>query len=411
MALKVLHLSTYDTNGGAARAAYSLHHALLEHGVTSRMRVGIKRTDDPTVVQGNSQKFTVSSLLDRQLWRTQKSPRTTWRSPARLSSMSASQINASGADVVNLHWVTDGLISIEEIGKIKIPIVWSMYDMWPFSGTEHYGNIDSPRWRDGYTKQNRPADESGFDLDRWTFDRKVRNWSARTPRFHMVPASTWLESATRESCLMREWPITRIPHVIDTDAFSPMDRSLARSRLDLPHEVPVVLFLASAGISDRRKGWDLLAPALRQVSMTFPDVHVVIAGPVPDLGTKQEAAQASNAVLQWQGTITSDEELRALYCAADLVAVPSREDNMPLTAMEALTAGTPVVGFNIGGMKDIITGTHSGYLAKPQDTDDLAWGITQLLASRDQKGRGDHGELPWSPERVASHYMSIYRQT
>ena len=411
MALKVLHLSTYDANGGAARAAYSLHRALLAHGVTSRMRVGIKRTDDPTVAQRNRRKFVASSLLDRQLWRIQRSPRTTWRSPARFSSISAREINESDADVVNLHWITDGFISVEEIERIEIPIVWSMYDMWPFSGTEHYGNIDSRRWRDGYTKQNRPADESGFDLDRWTFDRKVRNWSAVTPHFHMVPASTWLERATHESYLMGEWPITRIPHVIDTDVFSPIDKSLARTRLDLPHEVPVILFLASAGISDRRKGWDLLAPALQQVSTTLPDVHVVIAGPVPEPGAKQAAAQASNSVLHWQGMITSNEDLRALYCAADLVAVPSREDNMPLTAMEALTTGTPVVGFNIGGMKDIVTKPHSGYLAKPQDSGDLALGITKVLAYRDQGQRREHVELPWSPERVASQYISIYKHT
>ena len=410
VALKVLHLSTYDANGGAARAAYSLHRALLEYGVTSRMRVGVKHSDDPTVVQGSHRKFTTSSLLDRQLWRTQKSPRTTWRSPARFSSISASEINASGADVVNLHWVTDGLVSVEEIGKIEIPIVWSMYDMWPFSGSEHYGNIDSRRWRDGYTKQNRPADESGFDLDRWTFDRKVRNWSSQTPHFHMIPASTWLENATGESCLMREWSITRIPHVIDSDVFSPIDRTLARTRLDLPHEVPLILFLASAGISDRRKGWDLLAPALRQVSMTLPNVNVVIAGPAPDPVTKQTAAQATNSVLHWKGIITSNEELRALYCATDLVAVPSREDNMPLTAMEALTAGTPVVGFNIGGMKDIISEPDSGYLARPQDTDDLALGITKVLSSRNHDQRREHVELPWLPGQVASQYMSIYTQ-
>jgi glycosyltransferase involved in cell wall biosynthesis len=412
VALKVLHLSTYDANGGAARAAYSLHRALLADGVASRMRVGIKQSDDPTVVQGNSRKFTLSSLMDRQLWRTQRSPRTTWRSPARFSSISASEINSSGADVVNLHWVTDGFISVEEIGKIKIPIVWSMYDMWAFSGTEHYGNIDSRRWRHGYTKRNRPADESGFDLDRWTFNRKVKSWSGETHRFHMVPASTWLESATRNSYLMSEWPITRIPHVIDLKKFRPKDQTLARIELNLPPDVPVVLFLASAGISDQRKGWDLLALALRQASQQLPGLHVVIAGPVPDPGTKQAAAQASSSVLHWQGIITSDEQLRTLYCAADLVAVPSLEDNMPLTAMEALSCGASVVAINIGGLPDIVAHGRTGYLAQPNDVNGLAQGLITMV-HQSAEVREDcrrRAEMIWSPSVVVNAYLDTYQE-
>ena len=123
MAPKVLHLSTYATNGGAARAATTLHEAMLAQGLESEMWTA------------RGAKFKRAQFLDRQLWRLQSSPVKTWRSPARFSSLTAKEINASDADIVNLHWVTDGFLSTEEIGKIEKPIVWSMYDMWPFSGT------------------------------------------------------------------------------------------------------------------------------------------------------------------------------------------------------------------------------------------------------------------------------------
>lgn len=409
MALQVLHLSTYDANGGAARAAYSLHRALLAHGVTSRMRVGIKHSGDPTVVQGNSRKFTVSSLLDRQLWRTQRSPRTTWRSPARFSSISASEINSSGADVVNLHWITDGFISVEEIGKIEIPIVWSMYDMWPFSGSEHYG-IDTPhaRWKAGYTKANRPSDEHGIDLDRWTYERKQRNWFPNRTSIHMVPASTWLEDAARSSALIGNSPIIRIPHVVNTNVFTSMDRSLARTLLNIPQNVPVVLFLASAGVSDQRKGWDLLEPALRELRRAYHDLNVIVAGPTPEPVVQWRASTRTSAVIHWVGVVKNDEDLRTLYGCADVVAVPSREDNMPLTAMEAQSCGRPVVGFAVGGLPDIVEHTKTGYLADPGDVRDLSHGLERVLRASMEQASRDHALRIWSPTSIVDRYQTIY---
>lgn len=206
MAPKVLHLSTYATNGGAARAATALHEAMLAEGLPTEM----------WAAHGN--RFKAARLLDRQLWRLQSSPIETWRSPARFSSLTAKEINASDADVVNLHWVTDGFLSIEEIGRIEKPIVWSLYDMWPFAGTEHYGtDTEDARWRTGYTKANRPSNERGVDIDRWAWQRKRDHWT--TP-MNIVSASTWLQDRASGSALMSDWPHYRIPHIIDCDVFS-----------------------------------------------------------------------------------------------------------------------------------------------------------------------------------------------
>ena len=413
MAPKVLHLSTYDANGGAARAAHALHRAMVSQGVESRMHVARKGTDDPTVTSGDPKRFLVASELDRRLWLLQRSPVTTWRSPARFGSLTADRINRSSADVVNLHWVTDGFLTVEAIGRIDKPIVWSMYDMWPFAGTEHYG-ADTPdaRWRTGYTKANRPADESGVDLDRWTYERKLAHWRTRTAPMQMVPASTWLEQAIRASSLMGDWPITRIPHVVDTDLFAPMDAGEARAKLHLPTGRPTVLFLASAGIGDHRKGWDLLAEALPAVAKEHTNLQVVVVGPVPDDEQREQAERQTDVDIHWFGTADSSAVLRLLYCAADVTAVPSREDNMPLTAMEAQSCGRPVVGFAIGGLPDIVADGVTGHLARPDDTDDLVRALTQALDPQTEEATRqaarDRALATWSPQAVVPQYRAIY---
>ena len=353
-------------------------------------------------------KFRTARELDRQLWLLQRSPVATWRSPARFGSLTAAEVNASSADVVNLHWVTDGFMSIEEIGKITKPVVWSLYDMWPFCGTEHYG-VDSPdaRWRTGYSRDNRPADESGADIDRWAWTRKRNRWT----RMNIVPASTWLKQSVQSSALMGTWPISKIPHVVDTHRFTPMDRVEARNQAGLPQEVPLILFLASAGIFDQRKGFDLLEQALVHVRSAHPNAHVVVAGP------ESPGHRTSSGVpIIWHGEVHGDDALRILYCAADLLVVPSREDNMPLTAMEAQSCGVPVAAFNIGGLPDIVINAETGFLAPPGDTEALATAISQLLGQRSLRegfaaAAVDHARRTWSPTVVARQYAELYAQT
>lgn len=391
----VLHLSTYASNGGAARAASALHRAMEREGVPSTLRTA----------QGT--RFRIASELDRRLWSFQRSPLTTWRSPARFGSLNAREINASGADVVNLHWVTDGFLTVEQIARIEKPVVWSLYDMWPFCGTEHYG-VDSPdaRWRSGYSRHTRSHDDSGWDLDRDTWERKRRLWRP----MQIVPASTWLAEAAEASALMSNWPITRIPHVVDANAFSPMDRAEARQSLGLPPDVPLVLFLASAGIRDHRKGFDLLEQALPTVRDTHPAVQLVVVGPA-DPGH----ASASGVPIHWSGTVAGDEALRLHYCAADVLAAPSREDNMPLTAMEAQTCGRAVVAFDIGGLPDIIEHHVTGFLAPEGDISSLADGLGQAIEdarANDVWGRAARSRAvdTWSGEVVVRQYLEVYEQ-
>jgi glycosyltransferase involved in cell wall biosynthesis len=382
---------------------------MLAAGVDSTMRVARQdksaTTTDSTVTAGSDLRFRAANRLDRQLWRLQSSPNVTWRSPARFGSLSAADVNRSNADVVNLHWVTAGLLSIKEIGRIEKPIIWSIYDMWPFSGTEHYG-VDAPdaRWRRGYTKTNRPKDERGVDIDLHAWEQKRQLWSPS----QVVAASTWMHDAVQASALMHDWPVSTIAHVIDCDIFQPTEMFAARNSLGLPTEVPLILFLAGGGIHDMRKGWDLLEQALGKIRTAIPTCEVVIVGPIDETYTNP-----SDIKLHWRGNISSNEILALHYNAANITVVPSREDNMPLTAMEAQSCGKPVVAFAIGGLNDIVEHNATGHLAAANNTDDLAQGIINAINdSRHDNTWGRRARAraleTWSPAPVVNQYLDVY---
>lgn len=349
----------------------------------------------------------LSSEFDRRLWSLQRSPNSTWRSVARFGCLDAERINSDPCDVVNLHWVTDGFLSVEGIGKIRKPMVWTMHDMWPFTGTEHYADDSSlARWRSGYTKANRPANESGLDIDRYTFQRKQRNWAQGIP---LVPVSTWLGDLARESALAGNWNVRVIPNVMDTETFAPQDRARARHELGLSPHAPLVVFIASAGIDDHRKGWDLLAQAMRTVVQRFPDAGVIMIGPV----TEEQRSRDFGFSVHWMGEVLDNSVIRTAIAAADVSAVPSRADNLPLTALEAQSCGRAVVAFATGGLPDIVQHHASGFLAPAFDTEAFGHGL--ISAIEDSHGQGNWATEArtralrlWSPQAVVPAYLDLY---
>lgn len=371
--MKSLLINFSDTDGGAARAAYRIHKSLRLVGVDSQLLVNKKKSGDWSVRgpenKGHKILTAVRGHLSRPFCSFFKTGNPVIHSPAILSSWLVKYINASDADVVHLHWVQGEMLSIADIGRIIKPVVWTLHDMWAFCGAEHYS--DDRRWKDGYFISNRPSHESGFDLNRWTWNRKRRHW---TRPINIVTPSRWLGECVQQSVLMRDWPRWVVANPIDTKKWVPVEQGQARSLLGIPQNVPLLLFGAMGGGSDRRKGFDLLLNALERLRGKIRGLRLVVFG-------EESPKQPPNLgfPLHYAGILHDDLSLRILYSAADVFLLPSRLDNLPNTGVEALASGTPVVAFDTGGLSDIVDHMQNGYLARPFDSQDFATGILWCL--------------------------------
>jgi glycosyltransferase involved in cell wall biosynthesis len=407
--LKVFHLNYSDINGGAARAAFRIHQALRHTGIDSQMLVNVAASGDWSV-QGPTSQLSKSltrirpqlAIPLRKLLHT-GNPVT--HSPAVVPSRWAECLNSSDADLVHLHWVQGEMLSIADIGRIRKPIVWTLHDMWAFCGAEHY--TTDHRWRDGYYIDNRPSHERGFDINRFTWLRKRKHW--RRP-MQIIGDSHWISDCASNSVLMRNWPVSTIHYPLDLKVWQPLDKRQARQLLTLPLDCPILLFGAMGGGKDLRKGIDLLLAALAHLRSEpiVEKLHLVVFG--------QLAPKSPPKVgfpVHYIGHLHDDISLRILYSAADLMAVPSRQEAFGQTASEAHACGTPVVAFDIGGLRDIIVNHVTGALAVPFEPASLAAKIRWVLEDPDRRQKlgvaaRSRAEELWTEDRVAGQYIRAY---
>jgi len=412
--LRVSIISHRETSGGAARAAFRLHHSLLRFGVKSRMMVGSKRTDDWTVDGPSSLVGRAIGLMrpsiGEQFLRLQKTANSNLHSTNILPSRLSSTINNGEADVVNLHWVAGETLSIADIGRITKPIVWTFHDMWPFCGAEHVTEFGSgARWRDGYLSQNRPHGDSGLDLDKWTWKRKKNAWKKQ---MHIICPSRWLAECVRGSSLMGSWDVNVIPNPLDLEVFKPLDKGFCRNVLNLPLNKKIILFGAIGGDKDHNKGYDLLIEALHVLAGRSDqnDVLCCVLGQ-----TQPRVSLGLPFDFQWMGRLHDDATLSLIYNSADVVLVPSRQENLPQSGTEAQACGCPVVAFDVTGLPDVVEHRRTGYLAKPYDTEDLARGIEWVLYSTYSRKRvcvaaRNRAEKYWAIDRVVPQYLDVYKR-
>lgn len=410
-AMRIAQFSYSSTTGGASRAVRKLHDALVAEGHDGRLVVADRSGNDFTDSPVSAREALWDKALayaDGGLSLLQRPADKALRGVAACPTPLERRLRRERPDVVNMHWVGLGTASVAQLGRILAhhPTVWSLHDMWAMSGAEFYGeNSSTNRRNSGYTAANKPLRNRGIDVDRLVWQRKTRHFT--TPA-HIVTASRWMAGLVSAAALTATWPVSVIPYSINLDLFTPADNTAAKKAVGLGPDDPVVLFGANKGPADPRKGWDLLVGALSRLWAEGQRFHLVVFGnPAPN-----QASRLPFPVI-WLGNITSDETLADTYRMADLIAIPSRADNLPLTGLESQACGVPVVAFDTAGMPDVAVHRETGYLAQPFDTVDLAQGMGWILGDRNVRevlslaARARALSL-WRPETIAQSYLAVY---
>ena len=411
--MRVLIVNTAERTGGAAIAANRLLHALNHNGIEATMLVRDRKTDDPAVVNiPQSWRLKANFLWERGvIWLANGLSR---RNLFQVDIANAgTDITAmpefQQADVIHLHWVNQGFLSLKNLEQIFAsgkPIVITLHDQWYFTGICHYsGDCTMYRVRCAFCPMTKSR---GIDLAERVFKRKLRIYEDRNVTF--VGCSQWMADLARQSRLTKGHTVTNVPNAIDTDVFTPGDRQAARERHGLPTEGRLILFGAQR-ITDERKGFKYLAEACEHIARTNPalasEIGIVVLG-----GDAQSVKESLPLPVYPIDYLSNEHDIAQLYQAVDLFVTPSLQDNLPNTIVEAMACGVPCVGFNVGGIPEMIDHKVNGYVAAHRSSGDFAEGIGWCLDGErhdDLCRQARHKALiTYSEPIVAQLYQEVY---
>jgi len=408
--MRVLIVNTSERTGGAAVAANRLMKALINHGVKAKMLVRDKESDSLTVVG-----LPKSPMLHWHfLWE-----RLVIFVRSRFSRKHLFEIDLANtgsditglpefkeADVIHLHWINQGMLSLSNIQKILRsgkPVVWTMHDIWPATAICHL--TLGCRSFTSACKSCRLL-SGGSALTQSVWRKKQRLFE--DGNIYFVACSHWLESEAKSSALLKRHKITSIPNPIDTHIYNNRcNKQEVRQQLGLPADKKLVLFV-SQRVTNPNKGMDYLVEACRLLK-DVPQLGVVILG-----GHAEEVADQLPFETYPLGYVNDEHRIVDIYNAVDVFVLPSLSENLPNTIMEAMACGVPCVGFRVGGIPEEIDHKQNGYVADYRSAEDLAWGIRWILTEADYESLSRHAVQKvaqnYSQQSVALKYLDVYQQ-
>ena len=409
--MRILIVNTSERTGGAAVAANRLMKALNNNGAKAKMLVRDKETETLTVVPlPHSPRLRWHFLWERLVifCRLHFSRQHLFEVDIANAGYDITKLpEFQEADVIHLHWVNQGMLSLKGIQKILQsgkPVVWTMHDIWPATslchvtlGCQHFtsqcGNC-----------RLLPGGGSSHDYSTTIWQRKQRMLADEN--IYFVACSHWLESEAKRSALLKGQKITSIPNPIDTRIYKRGNKQEARQRLGLPLDKKLILF-ASQRVTNVNKGMDYLIEACRQLQIS--DAAVVILG-----GHAEEVVSQLSLEAYPLGYVNDEQRIVDVYHASDVFVLPSLSENLPNTIMEAMACGVPCVGFKVGGIPEEIDHRRNGYVAEYRSAEDLARGIRWILAEADYEELSKNAVQKvvqnYSQQSVALKYLDVYHQ-
>ena len=394
--MKIVILNTSERTGGAAVAAGRLGKALKQAGIQVNKLV----RDDTWLNHFRFYWERLIIFLCNHLNRKNLFAVSIANTGTDLSG----NLSVKEADIIHFHWINQGFLSLKDIEalvKLNKPIVWTMHDMWPCTSICHHAR-DCEKFQTG-CESCFFLKSKGKDLSTSVFDKKLSLYKDANITF--VGCSRWLSGRAKKSYLLQDKTVLSIPNPIDTEVYHPMDQGTARELLGLPSGKKLLLF-GALNVTDKRKGIDYLIAALRKIEKQ--DVELVVFGQVKD-----DIRGLFPVPIHSMGYLSDESKIVALYNAVDIFITSSLEENLPNTIMESMACGTPCVGFEIGGIPEMIDHKINGYVTNYKDANDLANGIQWVLEHGDRQALSDacvkKVQENYTDEVIAGKYLALYQ--
>lgn len=407
--MKVILLSTFDRNGGAAIACIRMAKALLEYGMEVKVLSMIKKGKESFIHEVEPCRKYINPLLRHGQYALDKrvniTPGFQFSGNPWLGNDVSKHPAVVEADIIQLHWINQGFMGTHELEKLfllKKPIAWHMHDMWPFTGGCHYsGKCQNFQFQCG----NCPALRKPF-----SFDKSYEIWFSKFKSFNvnspvLVGASKWLSEMANMSSLGQICNIAHIPNPISPNEYFPGNKNYARQLLGLKSEKKALLF-AAMNTEDPRKGFRELTRSLEIVKNTGPEIELYIGGKA-----SSELMEKLPLPAHRLGSLSS-EKMRLAYQASDLFVIPSLEENLPNTIMESMACGTPIAGFRTGGIPEMVDEGQNGFLANTGDIQQLAESILNTISHPKPEFLSMNAinkvNKTYLPELVANNYANLF---
>jgi len=400
--LKILIVNSFDSKGGAARAAYRLYSGLLKFNIEAELLVQKSTSNDNSVLTfDNSEMLTFDTILLTNYINIK-----TYFSNSIISNSNLiNYINESDADIVHLHWITNSFLSIEDIGKITKPIVFTMHDNWLFTGGCHIMG-ECINYKNECGNCHILNSNEINDISNINWNRKKKVFNNLNKNTYVIGLSKWVTNKAKKSSLINKFNIINLPNPINSEYYVNINKDSLRKKYKIYKNKKIVIFGAMSSTSDLNKGYHLLLDSLSKLKSK--NIELLI------FGNDDNIENFNNFHINSFGKIEDDQVLIELYNLSDVMIVPSLQENLPNVIIEAFSSSLPVVAFNIGGIPDIIDHKINGYLAKAFNTQDLADGIEWILhhPNYDELCKNARKKVlsNFSEEIVIPKYIKLYKK-
>lgn len=410
--MNVTLVNTDDASGGAAVACRRLMHALYtQPNMQARLLAQKGKIQDEHIHH-----LTTNKLQEAKIWTNIALERLAFKpyhngeinsfyfSPANFGMDISKHSLIKSADIIHLHWINLAFLSINSIKQLAAlnkPVVWTLHDMWAFTGGCHYSGDCT-----NYLKQCGHCSRFLKHPSENDLSRRLNLKKSFFKQFNFVTCSHWLKEEALKSSLLKEANVISIPNPIDTEFFQPLSKNESRHELELDPDKQYILF-GAANLNDDRKGLQYLLDAIAILVQQNPSTSIELLL----FGKANKNELTIPLKINELGSITTMKKMRTVYNAADLFIIPSLQDNLPNTIMESMACGTPVVGFNTGGIPEMIDHKENGYIAIFKDAGDLVNGIQFTLENASQLGKQARQKVldNYTQEIVAEKYISFYK--